>query len=305
MDATGLTLYDDRYGYPGVFPTFRCRDCVHVSLRADFSAEQLTDLYSNYYPRSARDIESHNPPKVRKGFGLWFDGLRCKAFRWVPPDVRILDIGCGFGESLGYHQARGCEVYGVEADENIRRLAEKYGYKVHIGLFDPEQYIPDYFDYVTLDQVIEHFIDPISTLRGIERVLKPGGVVVLSTPNASGWGARLFGRYWINWHSPYHLQFFSKRSMRLAAERAGLVLERSQAVTSSEWLYYQWLHLLTYPEMGHQSEFWMNRNKINVLKKIVMRALKFMHWMRVNHIVTRFFDALDVGDSRLYFLRKP
>ncbi len=38
----------------------------------------------------------------------------------MPRNVRVLDIGCGFGESLGYYEARGCEAYGVEADENTR-----------------------------------------------------------------------------------------------------------------------------------------------------------------------------------------
>jgi 2-polyprenyl-3-methyl-5-hydroxy-6-metoxy-1,4-benzoquinol methylase len=305
MDATGRTFYDDRYGYPGTFSTFGCRHCGHISLHADFTPKQLTDLYSNYYPRSALDVENHTPPKECEGFGAWFDGIRCKAFRWVPPGVRVLDIGCGFGETLGYHQARGCEVHGVEADQNILRVAEKFGYNVHVGLFDPELYAPGYFDYVTLDQVIEHVTDPVATLRGIERVLKPGGVAILSTPDASGWGARLFGRYWINWHTPYHLQLFSLRSMKAAAERAGLVLESSRTITSSEWLYYQWIHLLSFPNKGVPSQFWAHLNHMSFPQKIGMHMLAWMHRTRLNHLVTRIFDALDVGDCRLYFLRKP
>jgi hypothetical protein len=34
-------------------------------------------------------------------------------------------------------------------------------------------------------------------------------MVIIGTPNANGWGARVFGRYWINWHAPYHLHFFN------------------------------------------------------------------------------------------------
>lgn len=305
MDATGRKLYDDRYGYPGIFATFRCKHCEHISLGADFSPEQLTDLYSNYYPRSALDVESHTPPKECKGFTAWFDGVHCKAFRWVPPAVRVLDVGCGFGETLGYHQARGCEVHGVEADQNIRRVAEKYGYSVHVGLFAPDVYTPGYFDCVTLDQVIEHVTDPVKTLRGIEQVLKPGGLAILSTPNASGLGCRLFGRYWINWHTPYHLQFFSLRSMKVAAERAGLVLESSRTITSSDWLHYQWIHLLNFPNKEIPSQFWTHLNHMSLPQKIGMYLLTWMHRARLNHLVTRIFDAFDVGDSRMYFLRKP
>ncbi len=305
MVSTGKSVYDDRYAYPGEFLLLGCKQCGHISLKADFTPEQLTDLYSNYYPRAALDVENHAPHQECAGLGAWFDGVRCKAFRWVPPRVRVLDIGCGFGETLGYHRVRGCDVHGVEADQNIRRVAERYGYQVQVGLFDPESYPAGFFDYVTMDQVIEHVTDPMATLCGIERVLKSGGIAILSTPNASGWGARLFGRYWINWHAPYHLQFFSFQSMRLAAEKAGLVLELSRTITSSEWLYYQWIHLLNFPEKGHPSPFWAHIDTMSVSRRIGMRVLSWMHRLKINHLLTRLFDASDVGDSRIYVLRKP
>lgn len=305
MVKTGLTVYDDRYGYPGEFPLLGCGDCGHISLRAAFSPEQLTDLYSRYYPRASLKVENHRPHQECAGFNAWLDGARCKAFRWVPRHVRILDIGCGFGETLGYHQARGCDVYGVEADQNIRRVAEKFGYKVHVGLFDPDLYAPGFFDYVTMDQVIEHVTDPLAALRGIARILKPGGVAILSTPNAAGWGAKLFGRRWINWHAPYHLQFFSVRSMQLAAKQAGLVLDKSKTITSSEWLYYQWIHLATFPKMETPSPFWAHRNDLGLIQKVVLRILTLVHRTKINHLVTRLFDSLGAGDARMYFLRKP
>ena len=216
-----------------------------------------------------------------------------------------MDIGCGFGESLGYHKARGCEVFGVEADENIRRVADKYGYKVHVGLFDPSIYPENYFDYVTMSQVIEHVTDPVQTLQGIARILKPGGLAILSTPNANGWGAKLFGKYWINWHAPYHLQFFTQKSMDLATTQAGLVVDKKATITSSEWLYYQWIHLATYPTEGSSSVFWRSDAKIVFHQKVILKLLTLLHRSHLNHLVTRFFDALSLGDSQLFFIRKP
>lgn len=299
-------LYDDRYGYSGKFPLLHCGNCDHEFLNCNMSSEQLTELYTNYYPRKSFDIESYKPYSEENRFSTWFNGLGSSAFRWVPKRVRILDIGCGFGQSLGYHAARCCDVYGVEADKNIHRVIEKFGFKVHVGLFDDKVYSPEFFEFVTMDQVVEHVTDPVTTLCGVARILKPGGTAILSTPNARGWGPRLFGRRWINWHAPYHLQFFTRQSMRQAAEEAGLVLTEVKTVTNSEWLLYQWIHLATYPKPDKPSWFWSpDKSGAPALQKIMPRLLSLLHRTKINHLVTRLFDGLDMGDNFVFVLKKP
>lgn len=297
-------LYDDRYGYRGVFPVHECLACGHVSLKAQFTDTELSRLYSAYYPRSSFKVEDHRPHEEVSGFSAWLNGAQSAAFRWVPKKARVLDIGCGFGETLGYHQRRGCEVYGVEADENIRRVADKYGYSVHVGLFDPSNYPEETFDYVTMDQVMEHVQRPVTILQGIAKVLRPGGVAILSVPNAHGWGAKLFGRRWIHWHAPYHLQFYSIQSMQEAVNKSGLKLERTLTRTTSSWLHYQWIHLLAYPEEGTPSIFWAKNGAFTVRQKVVIKLLILLRYMRVDHLLTRLLDVLGVGDNRIFFLKK-
>jgi len=300
-----LHLYDDRYGYPGFFKLKKCLKCDHAFLDCELNSSQLTNLYTNYYPRKNLDIESYKPQKEEGKFVTWLNGLNSSAFRWVPKKIRVLDIGCGFGESLGYHAARGCDVYGIEADENIQRVIDKFGYKVHIGLFNEQIYEPNFFDCITMDQVIEHVVDPLSTLRDIEKILKPGGLAVFSTPNANGWGPRVFGKRWINWHTPYHLQFFSRRSIEIAAEHAGMKLEKCLTVTNSEWLLYQYLHLLSYPKQGENSNFWLpTKTKATLFKKVIVRLLLLIHSIKINHLITRLFDSLGQGDNFVFVLKK-
>lgn len=300
-----LEVYDDRYGYPGNFRLCRCADCGHRYLEdTKFSDAQIQALYSDYYPRRSMRPEDYRTEVERSGFSAWLEGARASAFRWVPRDVKVLDIGCGFGQALGYHADRGCEVWGVESDENVRVIAELQGFNLRIGVFRPEDFPQEYFDVVTMDQVIEHARDPVSTLAGVRKVMKPGGMVIVSTPNAAGWGASVFGGRWINWHAPYHLHFFTRRSMRIAASRAGLEVEPLGTVTSSEWLYYQWLHIATHGAPGRPATFWTGGAPAGHAGRAVQRIASLLHRAKVNHLVTRLFDALGLGDSQLFRLRR-
>lgn len=301
-----VEIFDDRYGYPGVFVLLKCESCDHLFISKKFSDEEISNLYSNYYPRSKFDISQCKAHPEKNKFSLWLDGDYRSAYRWVPKRVTVLDVGCGFGESLAYHTSRGCDVYGVEADENIRQVADKYGYRVHIGLFDPEVYEPNFFEFITMDQVIEHIADPVAALKGINNILKKDGCLLLAVPNPQGWGAKFFGKKWINWHAPYHLQHYSISSMAAIAEHAGFHITQVKTVTSSNWLYFQWKHLITFPAAGEVSDFWGSKKFKNftVLKKLLLIAAWLSHKFKLNHIITRFFDMLGIGDSRIFFLSK-
>lgn len=297
-------LFDDRYGYPGSYALQRCSKCGHCVLLAKMNSEELGHLYTDFYPRSSFDVATWSPPHEEGGWRSWWGGLKASAFRWIPPGVKVLDIGCGFGESLGYHQARGCEAHGVEADRNILRVANRYDLNVKVGLFQASDYSPNAFDFVTLDQVIEHASDPEQLLRDIHSVLKPGGTVIISTPNPKGWGARLFGRRWIHWHAPYHLSYFTPQSMRNLATRTGFDVEKMTFVTSSAWIDYQWGHLIAFPEAGKPSPFWNSRIRRTLGQKIGLRLGRWLNYTGFNNIVARLADGLRIGDNVVYVLRK-
>jgi len=294
-------VYDDRFGYPGRFTPLYCERCDHGFLDHAFTDEDLGELYTTYYPRAAMSVERHRPLTERTGFHAWLDGARSSASQWVPRNVRVLDIGCGGCESLGYHVARGCEAWGCEADANVAPIAKHFGYKVSIGLFNKDNYPQNYFDFVTLSQVIEHSVDPIAMLRDIASILRADGRLVMTTPNLHGWGRTAFGRRWINWHAPYHLQLFSRRSVTAAAQAAGFDAE-IRTLTSSEWLRYQVIHALTFPAEGQVSPFWTGKDP--KLNRKIDWLLRQMSQKKIYHLITRLFDAAGIGDSLVVILRK-
>ena len=300
-------LYDDRYGYPGVFSLYNCTSCGHKHLDCRLAPSALQDLYTNYYPRKNFDLDSYRPLEKPQPFRGWFNGER-RAYSFVPENVRVLDIGCGFGESLGYHKRRNCDVYGVEADENIKRVAEKFDFKVHVGLFREGVYPNEFFDYITMDQVLEHIQDPISILQAAANILKPTGKLIITVPYANGWSRQLYGKKWLHWHVPYHLHFFSKKSICLAARFSKLNVRKHCTITSSEWLFYQKMNCSFYPDIGTPSAFFSpNYSSDGLPVEIDKKRAKIRRHhqkYRVNHIVTRFFDLVGRGDNLLVIFEK-
>jgi SAM-dependent methyltransferase len=298
-------LFDDRYGHPGLFSLQRCSHCGHRHVPASFTAEDVGHLYTTYYPRKNFDIDSFAAPPEISEFRAWLIGEYGSAFRWVPPGVKVLDIGCGTGEALAYHRSRGCEAVGIEADGNVQVVAARHDLKIVSGVFDGSQFESCSFDYVTLDQVAEHAMEPHALMRGICRVLKPGGTAVVTTPNPDSLGARLYGRHWLNWHIPYHVQFYTRRSMARLAQQAGLVLADARTITPSNWLFFQWWHAATFPRRGHRSAFWCPeqskgvRHEIDKVVDIVRRFVP-VHWG-----MSQVLDALGTGDNHVFFFRKP
>ena len=299
-------MYDDRYGYPGQYNLYQCPSCEHLFLDARFNDAEMKTLYTDYYPRSLYRLEDYHPHPPQEGFDAWFAGSR-RAFAEVPLGVRVLDIGCGFGESLGYHKNRGCDVYGVEADENILRVAERFGFKVKVGVFNSKDFDADFFDYVTMDQVLEHSQNPMETMQVVARILKPGGRLVVTFPNANGWGRRVYGKKWVHWHVPYHIQFYSKKSLQIAAEKSGLKVATIKYITDSHWLFYQQLHLLKETSPGEPALFWSSKTDWSkVDEEINQKRDRISKWhdKKLNHVATRLFDFLRMGDNLLVVMEK-
>ena len=297
-------LYDDRYGSPGRIAVTACPACGHKRADTNMTAAEIADLYTSRYPRAAIDLTSFTPHHEVHGLGAWLDGAKASAFRWVPKKVSILDIGCGAGETLAYHAARGCQAVGVEADANVQRVAERFGLDIRPGLFDPSAFAPEAFDYVTMDQVIEHVAEPSAFLASVARALKPGGVVVLSTPNSESWTARLLGRRWMNWHVPYHLHHFTRRSMVLTAAQAGLQMVSIRTLTNSDWLRLQVMHLLSRPQPGEISTLWDPGRSSRPRRRGLDLMARGIARLRLLHPIVRAADALGVGDNLLVILRK-
>ncbi|MDR2169120.1 MAG: class I SAM-dependent methyltransferase [Planctomycetaceae bacterium] len=299
--------FDRLYGYPDSFPICQCQKCTHIFLAGEFSEAMLTDLYSNYYPRGILNPDDYQEYTEHKGFLSWLDGEYSQAYLYVPPNVRVLDIGCGFCESLIYHKKRGCEVYGVDADENIKVIAERHKLNFHVGLFESKNYEKDFFDYITLDQSLEHVVSPLDTLKDIEKILKPGGKAIISVPNAFGLGRTFFGKLWFFWGTPFHLQFFNKKSMQIIAERANLKLKSVKYITKGNWLLGELAFLLVHKPRGIRSDYVQIKGKVSreVQERLSVKIYQLVEKLRLAAWIMKAADCLHFGDNIVFILEKP
>ncbi len=136
---------------------------------------------------------------------------------------RLLDVGCGSGRFLTLMRDAGWEVQGVEPDPVSAQIArDRHGIPVTAGTL-PQAAFPDRsFDAITMNHVIEHVADPLALLAECRRVLRPGGNVVVVTPNVRSFGHRKFKDCWRGLEPPRHLCLFSMQSLGAAAAKAGL-----------------------------------------------------------------------------------
>jgi SAM-dependent methyltransferase len=135
---------------------------------------------------------------------------------------RVLDVGCGAGLFLASMAARGWTTVGVEPNRAYAHaLRSEHHLNVISGGIEALGPRSEPFDAVTMFDVIEHVPDPLDTLAHVRRLVRPGGVLVLTTPNVLSLERRLFGQHWQALQPPDHLTLFSSSGLQAMLRRAG------------------------------------------------------------------------------------
>ena len=138
---------------------------------------------------------------------------------------RVLDVGCGRGQTLEALQRLGGDVHGTEMSPPAARAArQRLGSpdRIVVGELAEAGYASDSFDCVTMWHVLEHTLRPLDVLVETARVVKPGGLVYVEVPNAGGWPARRYGADWLAFDIDHHVSHFTERTLLGLAGRAAL-----------------------------------------------------------------------------------
>lgn len=134
----------------------------------------------------------------------------------------LLEVGCGSGRFLDRMRNAGWTVQGIDFDPGAAAHVErKYGIHVSVGNLADMRFPDAAYDVVAMSQVIEHVHDPLALLGECRRVLRPGGRLLLTTPNALSLAHQRYGRHWRGLEPPRHLQVFTPAALESAARAGG------------------------------------------------------------------------------------
>ena len=147
---------------------------------------------------------------------------------------RVLDVGCSSGYLARPLRDRGNTIVGLELDPAAAHEAEAFCERVLVGDVETMDLDlePGSFDVVLGGDVVEHLRDPAATLTRLRPFLRPGGRLVISTPNVANWAVRLSllaGRWRYTdrgIHDRSHAHLFTRATLAETLEHAGYRVER-------------------------------------------------------------------------------
>src|SRR3990167_3053781 len=190
------------------------------------AANNMMDYANDYYQAGV-----YNDYLNAKELKILTANIRLDAIAHYQPGKKMLDVGCSAGFFLEAAQARGYEVQGIEfAAAAIERAAPSVRDKIVNG--DVHQELGRWqqnLDWVSAFDIIEHTHDPVKFLADIKTILRPGGLLVMSTPDTGHFLCRLMGANWSMLQPLQHTVLFSRSAMRKMLESQGFTAIRIQS----------------------------------------------------------------------------
>jgi len=228
----------------------QCNECSLVYLRERPPWEEIVKFYSSLNENQTANAGRANAEELRRQAEMpvpkWKQLLRKVRFRphsWPLKDVpegskRLLDIGCGSGAKLFEFANRGYEVWGVDVGVDAIRLCKELLPQSHFVQGElQETGLPDgYFDYIRIDNALEHVQNPKEVIRECRRLLCEGGQLMVYVPHGRSLSMRLMKGNSISAWIPFHLQLFTRKSLKRLLYEAGFDDIRIYEYNPRSWL---------------------------------------------------------------------
>lgn len=206
----------------------RCTGCGLLYLNPRPAASSIADFYDESYFSAGGhgsaycDYVAQQSELMKWGEHPALSAIDLLCHRVSGYRKRLVDVGCGDGTLLNLARLRGFDVLGVELSAHMANFVrETYQIDVIDKPLEAACLGDESVDIVTGQEVLEHLTDPLGWLREVGRILKPKGVLLLTTPNARC--AEAYGERWLGFRMSFeHLTFFDRERVALAAGLAGL-----------------------------------------------------------------------------------
>jgi 2-polyprenyl-3-methyl-5-hydroxy-6-metoxy-1,4-benzoquinol methylase len=208
--SSDLSVHDDIY---------LCRDCHLARSVPSIGANELEDLYRNVEDPTYLVSEEERRASFRKGLE------EIERYYGGDEPGHLLELGSSVGLFIEEARKKGWKVTGIEPSVWATEQARSRGLHVFTGTLEEFESGAVEFDVVALWDVFEHLMEPMQSLLRMKQLLKPGGILCLTTINIEGFGARLFRARW-PWLMRMHLHYFSRHSLQEMMRRVDLEVLR-------------------------------------------------------------------------------
>ena len=209
------------------FAVVACARCSLVFLSPRLVAPRMMELYQDaaYWNSEVEGRGYDEYLEVRANWIRTFRRRLREIERHRAPG-RVLDVGCGPGFFVEAAREAGWDAWGIDPSEYAVSLARRsLGERVSVGVVEASGHPPAGFDLVTAFDAFEHVYEPLRFLDAAHALLRPGGVLAITTPDVTSLLARISGRGWVSFKIPEHVYYWSPATIRRALAARFDVLE--------------------------------------------------------------------------------
>jgi SAM-dependent methyltransferase len=265
----------------------QCPICSAMFVANEFSSSDLAKEYSeSYYEADSFD------GKGRKGYPSYLkaqESLRdsflqkLRVVREQKPSGKLLDAGAAYGSFLQLASEH-YKCVGLELSEYAAEMASsEFKMDVRVGSIERAPFPDEEFDVIVMWDIIEHLPNPLLALQEVRRMLKKGGVCLISTDDVSNWFVKLLGRKWWGIAPPLHLCHFSKKGMQFVFERVG---NFSDVEFEKDYRRYGLTEIINHLGVSYQNKALLGAGKYlgkTILGKVMLNVARPEQFIAIAH----------------------
>jgi SAM-dependent methyltransferase len=188
-------------------PIYTCKTCNLQTIHPKDHIN-LEEMYSESYYTGKAEYKYKDERKTEHYDSYVWDA-RIRNIKNFSKSGNFLDVGSSFGGFLNRAKLLGFQVYGVEVSKYSSDYAIERGIDTFCGTFLNNPYPDDFFNVITLIEVIEHLENPRDVFQKLYNQLQKNGLLVIQTANFEGQQAKSSGSDY-HYYLPGHLYYYSK-----------------------------------------------------------------------------------------------